>query len=172
MNNILRRALTLLFIFTIEVGSCFAAAVSIQIVQHSKNDRIFEATQVIEESMMNALFDSGCVVSNSPIKVSSSEEDDKTIAQKGNDDAFYGSLKYCIAVYVDFVDDSTNPEAALLGNIKSITCKVYDVKKGLELSTRTFNVNRNFTGGDSASRLSKFASDVALKVYSDLNNKR
>ena len=160
------------FAFVLMAGaSAFAASLSVQIVQHaSAQTRIYETTRVIEDSILNYFFDNGFVVSNSPIALSQiGTDDDEQIFYKSSDEAFYGSVKYFVTVYVDYIDllASKNPDAVLLSNISKISWKTVDVKTNAEVDSGSGKVKAS-AASDGAWRVSSFASEVAARIMREI----
>ena len=150
-----------------------AASLSIQVVQHSKGQgKIFETTRVIEDSMLGYFFENGWIVSNSPIAVSQiGTDDDEQIFYKGSDDAYYGSIRYFVTVYVDFVDlsASRNPDAVVISNISKISWKTVDVKTNAEIDHGSGKVKTSAQKNDDGERrVSSFAAEVAARILREI----
>ncbi len=172
MNFVRRCALSAVFLILFSASS-FAAAISIQVVQHSKGQaKIFETTRVIEDSLLGYFFENGYVVSNSPIAVAQvGTDDDEQIFYKGSDDAFYGSIRYFVTIYVDFIDlaASKNPDAVALSNISKISWKTVDVKTNTEIDKGSGKVKSTVAKNDDGElRVSHFAEEVAARIIREI----
>jgi len=171
--NFIRRCLVAV-IFLLSAASCFASALSIQVVQHSKGEsKIFETTRVIENSLLDFFFENGCIVSNSPIAVSQFDDnEDESIFYKGSDDAYYGAVRYFVTVYVDLdLEESRNPDAVSLSNISKISWKTLDVRTNVEIDHGSGKVKANAPSKkteDAEKRVSDFASEVAARIFREI----
>ena len=79
-------------------SSMFAKQISIQIVQRSSGEKASENAMSIEDNILNGLFDSGFIVTNSPAVTSISEAQDKVLWADGFGDAYDGSSDYFVQV--------------------------------------------------------------------------
>ena len=171
--NFLRRCVAIATFFFIGAATCFASALSIQVVQHSKLDsKVFETTRVIENSLLDFFFENGCIVSNSPIATSQfDEKKDENLFYKGSDDAYYGSIRYFVMVYVDLdTSESTNPDSVSLSHIQKISWKTVDVRSNKEVDHGSGKVKKTTTSkkDDAEKRVSDFASEVAARIFREI----
>ena len=173
--NFIRRCVAAATLLIASAACCFASALSIQVVQHSKGEsKIFETTRAIENSLLDFFFENGCIVSNSPIAVSQFDaNEDENIFYKGSDDAYYGSIRYFVTVYVDLdIDDSKNPDAVALSNISKISWKTVDVRTNEEIDHGSGKVKASAANAkkkeDAEKRVVDFASEVAARIFREI----
>ena len=117
------------------VFSCCAVAanavsVAFQIAQHedSRSD-VRPSCYQIESGLFDFFFDKGMIVSNSPVFVSNDSGEQDVVFNESMMAAEQGGVGYFIEILCEFdVAESTNPDAALLENIKAVSWKVVDLK--------------------------------------------
>ncbi len=166
-KKLLGAAVSLFF----SVCAASAAAISFQIIQHdSIQDEIRSASYVVENSLFDYFFNRGYIATNSPTAITSSSAEDKTVIYAALSEASEGLCDYFISVAVDFSENSTNPAALILSNIKQVSWNVYDVKKGELLASgkkepKLTQSNNNERG------LKNFMSNVAVEIESSIAKK-
>lgn len=111
------------------VFSANAVPVAFQIIQHEDSESpVRTACHQMESALFDFFFDRGIVVSNSPIVVAGDAEEQEVTFNQSMMEAGEGGVKYFIELICEYdVSDSTNPEAALLENIRQVTWKLIDL---------------------------------------------
>lgn len=125
----IRKALMILAV-SFSLFSAGAVPVAFQIIQNenSKSD-VRAACNQIEDGLFDFFFDKGIVVSNSPIIVTDDVSEQEVMFNQSMMESEQGGVKYFVELICDYdVSESTNPEAALLENIRVVTWKVIDLK--------------------------------------------
>lgn len=116
-----------LFLLLLVIGS-FASAksFSLQIIQKNGSETVvYDASYMIEQTIMDYFYENLYIVSNSPIIIQKKGEDISAELQKAYDAAQEGYLDYLIETEVYYnLSESNNPEEALLQNIDKIEWKV------------------------------------------------
>lgn len=124
----IKRVMTLFF-----VSCCLfavnATSVAFQVMQHedSKVD-VRLACYQLETGLFDFFFDKGIIISNSPVVVTDDAQEQEIVFNESMMEASLGGVKYFVELVCEYdVSGSTNPEAALLENIKQVTWKVVDL---------------------------------------------
>lgn len=150
---------------------CFSKSLSIQIVQNNPGqDIIWDTSYFFEQCLTDYFFDNGQIVSSSPIWINDTEAKNKSALKAALAENLEGGMDYLVRVELFYTnaDESSNPQALLLENVKKIQWKSYSVKTGLEVSGGTAlpehltQTNNNETG------LADFAGYVAYKINNGL----
>lgn len=106
MGKIKRSILTALILFTANL--CFAKQITVQIVQHDVSaDKVMETSMVVEDELLNAFFDNGFIVTNSPAAISVSTKEDTALFNSGIGDAYEGYSDYFVQVKLYFELDES-----------------------------------------------------------------
>jgi len=87
-------------------NACFAKQISFQIIQH--DDRIqavSEQSLVVEDELLNGLFETGYIVTNSPTTISQSSSNDLLLYNKAMGDAYEGSSDYFLQITLYYTND-------------------------------------------------------------------
>lgn len=135
---------TLVFSMLFLLGgmSCFAKQLSIQVIQHDglKED-VSDSSFIVEDEVMNGLFDKGYIVTNSPASVSNSNAEDEKIFKTGMKEASEGYSDYYVQISLFYTgSEEVNPMTT--GLIK-VEWSVFSVKSGKRIKTNTFkNLNK------------------------------
>lgn len=155
------------FIFSV---SAWAKSVAFQIIQRQdKDDPVREAVIVMEDTLFDYFFSKGIIASNSPIINSESAQKDKTLFKKSMDEARDGNVQYFIEIIAEYgLDDSTNPDAALLGNIKCITWNVRILKTEESLGSGKMTPPKLVAFKNEQAGLADFTIDLAERIYKTL----
>lgn len=119
-----------MFLMLILIGSMASAkSFSLQVVQkYGSETVVYEASYVIEQTIMDYFYENLYIVSNSPVIIQKKGQDISSELQKAFDAAQEGYLDYVIQADVYYnISDSNNPEEALLNNIDKIEWKVFSI---------------------------------------------
>ncbi len=122
--------------------SCFAKQVSIQIIQHDGlRENVSDSSFIIEDEIMNGLFDKGYIVTNSPASVSNSNSEDEKLFSTGMKDAADGYSDYFVQISLFYTgSEEINPKT--LGLVK-VEWTVFSVKTGKKIKANSFkNLNK------------------------------
>lgn len=103
-----------------------AKSFSLQVIQKNGSETVvFDASYLIEQTIMDYFFENSYIVSNSPVIIQKKDSNIKVELQKTFDSAQEGSLDFVIETVVFYnLSDSNNSEEAQLNNIDKIEWKV------------------------------------------------
>ncbi len=168
MRKNLKKIILLTALFL--VSFClYGKNVSIMILQNNGSDKITEASKVFENLVLNTLFDCGHIVTNEPISLI---EDYDFASEKGFDAAVNGFMDYFIEIEIEYDrEKSSNPDAVLLENVKSVEYVIKNVRDGSvfyksgKMLPNLEMVSNQFVG------FNKFACEIADKINLKLNGK-
>ncbi len=167
----MKKITSLLIVLLVSVFSIFAKSVSIQVIQNCiENDEVFDSSYLIEQSIIDFLFDSGHVVSNSPIFIKSTDSKVNSIElNKVLTETQDGSMDYLIRIEVEYdLENSKNPKAFLLSNIKELSWINYSAKTGKQISAGKLPVKTVNPSNNNEQGITSFASVVASKITTGL----
>lgn len=124
----------LFFAVCAALGCVFAGAESLafQIVQHGGGfSEVAESSLIVEDEIMNTLFDAGFIVSNIPAALSSSKKDDDRLFAAGAVEAKANSFNDFISIHLFFNSQAIQDgKKAKLGALSEISWKIADIKSG------------------------------------------
>lgn len=158
-------------IFLMIVGTNVTAqSISLQIIQKNGSDSVvFDASYLIEQSMMDYFFEHAYIVSNSPVIIKKDKQEIKVELQKAYDSAQEGYLDYIIEATVYYnLEDSNNPEEALMENIEKIEWNVLLLSDKSVISKGS-EVPQKYRNDDDS--LVFFANEIAKKIESEIKTK-
>ncbi len=161
------------FLAAFALFSASAAAISFQIVQHDPaQDKIRAASSVMEGVFFDYFFDSGHVATNIPTAVSSGEGDDDDIFCGSISDSRSGLCNYLIMIFVDYDGNgSTNPDAVLLSNIKSVSWIIYDTANESIMGKGERAVGNVPAKSNNATGVKSFTKKLAADINSAVKKK-
>lgn len=133
-----------------------AKSFSLQIIQKNGSENVvFNASYLIEQTILDYFFEHAYIVSNSPVIIEKKDGDLETELKKSIAAAQEGFLDYIIEVEVFYnLENSNNPEEAMLSNIEKIKWNV------VSLSGRTV-----LAGGEAVPQKRKLKNDDDSLVF-------
>lgn len=169
-----RFAFSFLLLLFLLPSVCFAKSLSIQIVQNTPGqDKIWDTSYFLEQCITDYFFENGLIVSSSPIWISDVEAVKNERAKKAAlAENLEGGMEYLVRVEVFYApaDETSNPQALLLENIKKVQWKSYLVKTGVEVASGSAKPDALTSSNNNESGLADFAGFVAYKINSELRN--
>lgn len=159
--------------FVLTASSVFAKNIGVQIVQHSP-DMIepSETSSIIEQTIIDMFFESGHIVSTSPVYVTSDREADEADLVKTMKENKEGGMEVLIRVQVNFdVDNLTNPQVPLLKNIKNAQWIIYSMETDEVLDKGKLKAPKATRENNNEEGIIAFANDVAMKISGNLAGK-
>ena len=137
------------------------SALSIQIIQNNPGqDKIWSTSEYFEQSVINYYFDSGRIVSNSPIYIKT-DDDDK------NRKALRAAL---IRIELFFKNSkSVVPDIPKLGNLDKVEWIVYEVGTGVDVSSGSKKPSKVTSSNDNEIGIETFAYEVAKELTSSFD---
>jgi len=158
------------FLFTL----CCANAknLNFQIVQNNPGQEdVFAMSYLFEQALVDFFFESGHIVSNSPVFIKKDDSADKAELKRALVETIIGSMDILVRLEVVFIQEKANSsEVFVLDSIKTVKWNNYNAKTGKLISTGSENpgpvdaTNNNETG------VYNFASYVASQISSTLKN--
>ena len=149
------------------LASANAVSLAFQIMQHEDSKSEVRAScYQMESGFFDFFFDKGIIVSNSPVVVTDNVSDQEVVFNQSMMEASQGGVKYFIELVCEYdVSNSTNPEAALLENIKQVTWKVIDLKtdKVLGSGKKVPPAARKYKNADKG--VNDFSFGIAVDIY-------
>ena len=163
------KLLGIFIIFFCSANNMFGLNVSILVVQNNGTDKISEASKVFENQVLNYMFDNGHIVSNEPISLFENYETDSI---KGFDAAVDGFVDFYVEIIIDYdMDKSSNPEAVILSNIRSVKYVIKKVNDGtVFFESEKLIPNLNGISNQNVG-FNNFATKIAENINSKLSGK-
>ena len=124
-----------LFFLSFLTSVASAKSIAIQVIQNIPGqEKVWETTRLFEQGVIDYFFDSGNIVTNSPIWIASSDSKNRGALGAALIENSDGGMEYLIRYELLFnITKSSNPSAPLLENISGVEWKVYSVETGKEL---------------------------------------
>ncbi len=149
-----------------------ALDVSVQVIQRDKGlNRVIETSYFVEDIVMECMFDMGYVTSNLPVE----QVDDRTDLNGLCTDNIFrcseGSADYYAMILLDIdMQNTSNPEAVLMSQVKNVNWSVYNVSTGNVL--KSGEIDTKNTKYDNSDRgVKKLAQNVSRLINESLNNR-
>lgn len=148
----------------------WSKSMSLQIIQKNGSENVvFDASYLVEQTIMDYFFEHAYIVSNSPVIIQKKSESIKSELQKSYDSAQEGYLDFIIEVTILYnLSDSNNPEEALLNNIEKIEWNVKSLSDKSLISSGNAIPNSNRNDEDS---IIYFASEIAKNIENEIKAK-
>ncbi|MGP1458977.1 MAG: hypothetical protein ACTTKL_06680 [Treponema sp.] len=145
--------------------SVHAGSLAFQIVQHGGGfSEVAESSLIIEDEVMNTLFDAGFIVSNIPAALSSSQKDDERLFLDGKDEAQANSFDTFVSIHLFFKNQAVlDGKKAKLSNMSEISWKIAGVKSGVPTAEGSKAIEKS-KSGDSEAAVRDFARNFALNI--------
>ncbi len=152
--------------------SGFCASVSFQIVQHNDSmSSVCNSVLVIEDEILNSFFNSGYIVSNSPVFIKEDSLSDSAELKRALADTLLGGMDVLVRLEIKYDEKTANSAGALLPNsVKSVSWQNYNPKTGKIISDGSIFPEKVDASNNNEAELYKFASSVAAKVSSTLKS--
>jgi len=148
-----------------------AASFSLQVIQINGSENVvFDASYMIEQTIMDFFYENLYIVSNSPVIIKKKNEDIKAQIQKSFDAAVEGSLDLLIQASVFYnLSDSNNPEEAVISNIERVEWKVIKLDGNIEIASGTAVPGKKYRNDDDG--LYFFANEIAAHIKTAIDSK-
>lgn len=148
-----------------------AKSFSLQIVQRNTGgETIFDTSYVVEQAIMDYFFDRGTIVSNNAVIVSNNDDaKEKTQLRRSFAEAQEGSMNVFIKLFLNYaLEDSTNPTAVLLSNIRDAQVEIVSVSDLNVLLEKKFVPEKANSLNDNRGGVESFATDIAVEIQARL----
>lgn len=169
-----RWASALLFIFVSFVCTeGYARSLSIQIVQNTPGqEKVMSISYLFEQSVIDFFFDSGNIVSSSPIWISSTAEKNKTALENALDENRTGGMDILVRIELLCSPGAeANPASLILDSIRNAEWKGYSVPTGAEIFNGSAAPKNEPIFDNSGSGISYFAGSVARAIDAQIKNR-
>ena len=151
-----------------------AKSFSLQIVQRNTGgETIFDTSYVVEQAIMDYFFDRGAIVSNNSVIVSNNDDTkEKTQLHRSFVEAQEGCMNLFIKLFLNYaLEDSTNPSAVLLSNIRDAEVEIVSVSDSNVLLEEKFIPEKVNSFNDDRGGVESFATDIAVEIQARLAKK-
>lgn len=165
------KKLLLTFVFSIVCVCAFSKSFSLQVVQkNTPGDQIFDASFVVEQTILDHFFDRGMIVSNNSVLISKDDAvQDKTDLRRSMIEAKIGCMDLFVKLCLNYsVLDSANPTAVLLSNIKSADLEIVSLEENKTICKGKFTPPALTDLNNNRSGVEDFAADIANKIQAEL----
>lgn len=162
-------------LFFFSIAGAFSKSLSIQIIQNNPgNDKIWDTSYFLEQCLTDYFFENGQIVSSSPIWISENDEKNSRALKAALAENLEGGMEYLVRVEVFYApaNETSNPQALLLENVKKIQWTTYSVKTGLEIGGGSALPETLTASNNNETGLADFAGFVAYKINNGLKSLR
>lgn len=169
MKRWVKLILCVVFAFFCASGA-FSKSLSIQIIQNNPGqDKIWATSYLFEQNITDYFFDSGDIVSSSPIWISDSDEKNKGALKASLAENLEGGMEVLVRVEL-FYDtrDSSNPDGLLLQNIKNVKWTAYQVSNGQAIFEGSAAPEKVEARNNNEEGVSQFAGLIAYKIKTQM----
>lgn len=152
----------------VSISATVASTVSIQLLQMDQiHSDVTESSLIVEESIIDYLFNQGLIVCTSPVIISTDGTNPGyTLALN---DARSGSVDYLIFVTVYFdTKDSLSPDAVILSNINSAQWQIIRVSDNKQIASGKHSPRILSETDDSSAGITSFGKQIGAAVKSGL----
>lgn len=161
-----------LFAYVIACSGVFAKNINFQVVQNNPGQEdVFATSYLFEQALVDFFFESGHIVSNSPVCIKGEEGEEASELKKVLVETLLGSMDYLVRVQVDYnAEKSKNANVMLLECVRGVSWKTYAASSGKLISSgklvpeKIDNTNNNENG------IYNFASLAASKISAGLKS--
>ena len=164
-----RWALSVLLMW-IFVGFASAKSISVQVIQNLPGqEKVWDATRVFEQGVIDYYFYEGNIVSNSPIWINSTESENRGALGAALIENYDGGMEYLVRFELFFRNaNSTNPNAPLLENIEKVEWKIYSTESGQVIKSGSGTPAKKVFDNNNEAAISQFAALTAKNASSQL----
>ncbi len=160
----------LLLLFLVSVNSfAFGTSVVIQMAQGS-DDALKEATLLIEDGVLDILFDSGYIVTNLPACINKSYESLQEKMIQETKKIYMNTVVYIGVQYYDF--GSSKDKIISVSDIESVQMKIIDVKTKNELYSGLITGEQKGQYETDIIAVKHFATSIGLEIKKQLEKTR
>ncbi len=156
-----------LFVLT---GFVYASSYSLQIIQHDENnENINSLSYAFEDGIMDYFFNSGNVISNTPIVAVKNASEDEHVIDKAIMTSLNGYCDVMIAVILEFSNNERMTDAATFSDLEKVEWFVMDLSTEKKIADGTLeNTLKDLT--DTKKSISKFTTALSKDIVSCLGN--
>ncbi|MBR5964831.1 MAG: hypothetical protein IK015_01760 [Treponema sp.] len=161
----------LAFTFSLLSFCAFSKSFSLQVVQkNAPGDQVFDASFVVEQTILDHFYDRGMIVSNNAVLVSKNDAaQDKTDLRRSMIEAKIGCMDLFVKLCLNYSAlDSANPTVVLLSNIKSADLEIVSLEENKTICKGKFTPPALTDLNNNRSGVEDFAEDIANKIQAEL----
>ncbi|WP_294431114.1 hypothetical protein [uncultured Treponema sp.] len=161
--------ISVLFLFC--ASAAFSRSLSFQIIQNNPGqEKVWATSYLFEQNLTDYFFDTGDIVSSSPVWISDTNEKNKAALRASLDENRQGGMEVLVRVELIYnTNDSSNPDGLLLENIKKVQWQAYAVSTGLKLFEGNAVPEKADKKTNNEVGLRQFAGFVAYKINTQMN---
>ena len=150
--------------------SAGARSISVQVIQNLPGqERVWDATRLFEQGVIDYYFFEGNIVSNSPIWIHSTESKNRGALGAALIENYDGGMEYLVRFELFFnIANSMNPHAPILENIEKVEWTIYSTESGQELTRGTGTPAGSPSQQSGETAIAQFAAVVAKDAGSRL----
>lgn len=151
-----------------------AKSFSLQIIQkNTGGENVFDASYIVEQAIMDYFFDRGTIVSNNSVIVSDNDSaKEKSQLHRSFVDAQEGGMNFFIKLFLNYsLENSTNPQAVLLSNIRDAQVEIVSVSDLKVLLEEKFVPKKVNSFNDNRGGVESFATGIAIEIQARLAKK-
>ena len=159
-----------LLVSSLCVSVANAKSLSIQIIQNNPGqEKIWATSYLFEQSITDYFFDTGNIVSSSPVWISDTDEKNRSALTASLKENREGGMDVLVRVELIYnTSDTSNPEAFLLENIKNVQWKAYAVSTGVEIFEGSAHPEKATSKNNNELGLAQFAGLVAYQINTQM----
>lgn len=178
----MKKNLVCFFTFLFFLSACFSKNINFQVVQNvpgykddiqgqdQEQEEVFAVSSLFEQALSDFFFESGHIVSNSPVSIKKDSQSDAAVLKRALADTVLGSMDVLVRLEIEYDENrGKTPGAMVLSAIRGVKWNNYSPKTGLVISSGSAVPEKNGQKENGETEVYKFASSVAAKISSTLN---
>ena len=166
-----RKKLLALIISLFIAQMCFAKSLSIQIVQNNNavtGDTVCAVSQWVEQAVVDFFFESGHIVTTSPVAIYSDSEENKKNLMTALKETFLGGMDFLVRIELDYNSEKDNPNLLLLDYIRTARWTSYESRTGKVISSGESRPEKITLENNNEQGITTFASIMAGNISTGL----
>lgn len=151
-------------------GFVYASSYSLQVIQHDEiTDNVNPLSYVFEDGIMDYFFNSGNIISNTPIAAVKNASEDEHVIDKAIMDALNGYCNVMIAVILEYSSNERVSDAASFSDLEKVDWFIMDLSTEKKIADGS--IKNSFTNiNDNKKSISKFTNALSRDIVSCLGN--
>ena len=168
----MKKNLLFAFTFLFFLPAIYSKNINFQVVQNNPGfDTVFAVSNLFEQALSDFFFESGHIVSNSPVFIKEDSKSASAELKRALADTLLGGMDVLVRLEIKYDEKTANSAGALLPNsVKSVSWQNYNPKTGKIISDGSIFPEKVDASNNNEAELYKFASSVAAKVSSTLKS--
>lgn len=178
----MKKNLFYFFTFLVLLSACYSKNINFQVVQNvpgynynvqeqdQQEDEVFAVSSLFEQALSDFFFESGHIVSNSPVSIKKDSQSDAAELKRALIDTVLGSMDVLVRLEILYDEErAKTPGALVLSSIRQVEWNNYNPKTGKVISRGTALPEKSAQKENGETEVYKFASSVAAKISSTLS---